>query len=291
MEIEDALARFQTQLDADGRSPHTRRQYQRHVRLLSRWLRDTGRSTGVRDLTHETVASFLAAHVARTRPDGKPKKATTTNALRTSLGVFLRHCHDAGYAPTNAGRLIRRARCAPPPPRGLSRDEQARLLDVLSKATGEEADRDRVLFEVLLATGIRVGSALALDVGDVDLERGELLLRSMKNSSSMCVYFNKRVGALLRGLIADRTDAPLFESRHRRRLSARQVARRLAFWCREARIQRPTCCHGLRHSFATDLYRRTGDVLLVREALGHASLASTAIYVRTDPERLRRAIV
>jgi site-specific recombinase XerD len=52
-------------------------------------------------------------------------------------------------------------------------------------------------------------------------------------------------------------------------------------------MQRPTCCHGLRHSFATNLYRETGDVLLVREALGHRSIASTVVYARPEAARLR----
>jgi site-specific recombinase XerD len=287
MRIDQALDLYVQQLRADGRSQHTVRQYQRHIRLLDAWF---GGHKHVEDVTHEDLARFLNSDQARQRLDARPKRPTSTNALRSSIRTFFSYAHAAGLAPTNAGRLIRRARCAPPPPRGLSLDEQRRLLETLAKATGEAAERDRVLFELMLASGIRVGSALALNVGDVHLERGELLLRTTKGDRPMTVYFNARVGALLAGLIGDRLAGPLFESRHRRRISARQVAARLAHWCREAKIKGPTCPHGLRHAFATDLYRRTGDVLLVKEALGHRSVASTVVYVQVDQGRLRAAL-
>ena len=48
--------------------------------------------------------------------------------------------------------------------------------------------------------------------------------------------------------------------------------------------------HSLRHTFATELYRRTRDLGLVQAALGHASITSTMVYARVDEERLRAAI-
>ena len=61
MTIDDALARFLVQLEADGRSPHTTRQYQRHVRLLAAWWRDVGPGGAVGDIGHEDIALSLAS--------------------------------------------------------------------------------------------------------------------------------------------------------------------------------------------------------------------------------------
>jgi site-specific recombinase XerC len=85
MDIEEALSRYLTQLRADGRSPHTAGQYRRHVGLLAAWLRGNGRSDAFEAIDHETPVQFLSSPSARTRPDGKTKKATTADALRTSL--------------------------------------------------------------------------------------------------------------------------------------------------------------------------------------------------------------
>src|SRR6185436_19595488 len=86
----------------------------------------------------------------------------------------------SGVLARDPARLVRRARCRPPPPRALSEDDQRRLLHVLAAAEDAEGQRDHVLFATMLGTGIRVGSAVALDVTDVDLERGELALRTAK---------------------------------------------------------------------------------------------------------------
>ena len=284
MRLDHALDLYVQQLRADGRSEHTVRQYQRHVRLLDQWL---GGQVRLEEVTHEHLARFLTADMARLRPDGRPKRATATNALRSSLRTFFAYAHAAGLTATNPARLIRRARCSAPPPRGLSREEQDRLLAVLGAAEGEAAERDHVLFELLLASGIRIGSALALDIGGVDLDRGELYLRSTKGDRPMTVYFNARIGALLRGHIGERVSGPLFESRHGQRVSSRQVARRLTFWCREAGVKGPAYPHRLRHSYGQRVYDQTHDPFAVMQALGHKAIASSLVYARPDPGRLR----
>jgi site-specific recombinase XerD len=173
MHVQEALQAFLLQLRADGRSEHTVRQYQRHGTSLANWLATNRHPTAVAKLTPEVLARFFADDAARNSCRGGPKKAVSLNAMRTSIRCFAQHLHDSGLVATNAARLLKRARCAPPPPKALRDDEQQRLLAVLAAATGREAERDRMLVEVLLRTGIRIGSALALDVGDIDFAHGE----------------------------------------------------------------------------------------------------------------------
>jgi integrase/recombinase XerC len=289
MTILEALGRFEIQLAADGRSVHTIGQYRRHVKAFDVWAG----SIGVREIEkvgHEHVARFLSSPAARSTPDGRAKKATSTNALRTSLKVFFAFVHAAGYSATNAGWLIRRAITSGGPPRTMSADDQQRLLGALGKAEGFEAERDHAMFATMLRTGIRVGSAVSLNVEDVDLAAAELTLRC-KGDRIERVFLGEEIADHLRRWIADRTTGPLFPTRDGRRLTARQVARRLAGWIEAAGITRRASPHTLTHSFATALYRKTGDILLVREALRHRSIASTLVYARVDGERLRRAMV
>src|SRR5260221_4246270 len=111
MNVEAALALYVQQLVADGRSPHTIAQYRRHVGLLAAWLHQDGVPGEVGEIGHEDLAHFLSSSSVRMRSDGRAKKATSTNALRTSLRTFFRYCHDAGFTRTNPGRLIRHAQC------------------------------------------------------------------------------------------------------------------------------------------------------------------------------------
>jgi len=290
MNLNDALSKYLTQIRADGRSDHTAGQYRRHITLLAMWLEGRHHSGEVEAIDHETLAAFLASPAARERPDHKTKKATSANALRTSLRTFFRYAHEAGYTRSNPARLIRRALCAPPPPRAMSDDEAGRLLLTLSRGTGPEAKRDHALFALMLGSGIRLGSALGLEVGDVDLERGELALRKTKGDCPVSVPLARSVRDHLRGYIDGRGVGPLFPGRNEQAMCARHVQRRLELWCRRAGIERHVKPHDLRHSFAISLYRRTRDLLLVQQALRHRSIASTTVYAKIDDRAVREAM-
>ncbi len=153
MKIEEAWEKFRLQLVADGRSDHTIAQYRRHVRLLARWAADVGHGRKIEDLGHEDMAAFLASPVARTRPDGGVKKASSMNCVRSSIRTFFGYLHRAGVISTDPGRLVRRALCTPPPPRGLSHAERDQLLGTLAAAQGQVPKRDSALFHFMLATG------------------------------------------------------------------------------------------------------------------------------------------
>jgi integrase/recombinase XerC len=73
-------------------------------------------------------------------------------------------------------------------------------------------------------------------------------------------------------------------------LSARQVQFRFARWFQESGFDRPVSLHSLRHTFATRLYEKTGDLHLVQRALGHRQITTTEIYARVGEEKLRRAV-
>ena len=161
MKIGTAIDKFLLQIRADGRSTHTVAQYRRHTQLFAIWLAQDGHSGEISKIDHEVVAQFFVSDVAQQNAHGGKKKATSVNCLRTSLKGFFSYLHRAGYITEDPGRLIRRAVCGAPPPRTLSNDEKQRLLDVLESSDSQEAKRDHLLVHLMLATGIRLSSAIA----------------------------------------------------------------------------------------------------------------------------------
>ena len=287
MHVQEALQAFLIQLEADGRSPHTIGQYRRHGLAFAAWLAAHG-DRPVADLKPDDLARFFADDAAKQSCRGGRKKAGSLNAMRTSLRCFCAHLHNAGLVAANPARLLRRARCAPPPPRALHADEQSRLRDVVAPGSGAAAARDRMLIELLLGTGVRIGSALALDVQDVDFAHSELLLRTTKNDRPTTAVMPAAVAGQLREYLAGRTDGPVFQV-NGRRLAARHAQRRLSGWLAKAGIQGRSA-HSLRHTFAADLLARTGDLRLVQAALNHASIVSTTIYTSVDRARVRAVV-
>lgn len=286
MTIDKAVSMYLLQLQADGRSVHTIAQYRRHVGLLARWVGERD----VCDLTHQDLARFLVSPVATHCADGTPKKATTLNAIRSSLRTFFGYLHAAGLVAANPARLVRRAQCGSAPPRGLSDDEQRRLLDVLARAKDWQGRRDHALIHLLAASGIRLSSALALEAEDIDVERGEVLLRHAKGDRAERVVLTTEITRHLAAYLSDRPAGALWISRHGCCMSGRQVQRRLSQWLRRAGIEVPLAPHALRHGFGLRLYRETRDVLLVKAALGHRSIASTVVYARATQDDVRAAL-
>ena len=290
MDISAAIDKFLLQLAADGRSVHTRKQYERHLRLFATWAAEGDHSGALADIDHETVARFLVATVARPSAHGGQKRASSVNCLRTSLKLFFRFTFRAGMVGEDPGRLIRRALTGPSPPRTLSEDERAKLLKTLAAGIGPEAERDHTLFALMLATGIRLSSAIALDVEDVDLDRGEVRLRKTKGDRPATVFLNDGIREHLSAYLDGLTTGPVFRAKHGGRVSVRHVQRRFRELVKRSGIDRPLSPHTMRHDFATRLYRKTGDVLLVKEALHHRSIVSTMVYARPDESRLRAAM-
>lgn len=290
MRLLDALDRFVVQLEADGRSEHTVGQYRRHVAQLARWLESVGEGGELEVLTHETLAQFLTSTDARTSRHGGAKKATSANAVRTSLRCFFGYCHAAGWTRENAARLVRLARCEGPPPRGLSDQDRRRLLDTLTVAQGQEARRDHLLIDLMLSAGLRLSAALALTDADVDLQRGEIVVQRAKGNRVERVILGQDIRDHLVGYLAERRPGWLFPTKLGGPMSRRHALRRLQHWMERAGCVGTASPHALRHDFAQRLYARTGDVLLVQRAMGHRSIMSTTVYARTDGDTVRAAL-
>jgi integrase/recombinase XerC len=281
MHLHDALALFVAQLQADGRSPHTVGQYRRAINGLAAWAAREGLSGEIEDLDHVALARFLGAPEAMLTARGKPKGPVSMNALRSGLRVFFGYLCDADYLPKNPARLIKRARCGERPPRGLSEAELAAFFMALDDGEGPAAKRDQVLFKLLRDTGLRAGSAVALDVEDFAPGDRLLEVRVAKGQQPQLVEVPEALAGRLETFVEGREGA-IFVGQRGDRLSTRHVGRRFQHWWRAAGLCRRASPHSLRHTFALGLYRQTRDIFAVQRALGHRSIGATAVYADTS---------
>jgi integrase/recombinase XerC/integrase/recombinase XerD len=171
----------------------------------------------------------------------------------------------------------------------------AALLDRIPATTPLEL-RDRALFELAYACGLRAEGLVDLDVAGVSGEDEELrvegkgaktrLVPAGEPARRAVAVWLERGRPALQG--ADPTDA-LFLSKSGRRLSTSDVRRRLQAWARQAAIQGGISPHALRHSFATHLLEGGADLRSIQELLGHSSISTTQIYTRVESARLKSA--
>ncbi len=147
------------------------------------------------------------------------------------------------------------------------------------------------MFSLLLGTGIRLGSLVNLNVGDIDLGPGTIRVNGKGNVEQL-VFLNSGLKQLLKSYLAPRagSEGPLFLSLRARRIGPRQVELRFAYWLVLAGITCRCSVHTLRHTFATRLYEKTKDLRLVQRALGHRRVTTTEIYTQLADADLKQVL-
>jgi site-specific recombinase XerD len=145
--------------------------------------------------------------------------------------------------------------------------------------------RNRALVAVLWRCGLRIGEALALAVKDFDPDAGTLVVQRGKGGKRRVVGVDAGTVALVsRWLEVRKTRhisiaATLFCTLRGEPMDQSYVRHLLPRLARKAGVERRAHAHGLRHAFAVDLVRSGAPLYVVRDALGHASIATTQVYL------------
>jgi len=171
------------------------------------------------------------------------------------------------------------------PPEVLSEAEAIALLKACS-TRAPSGVRNRALIAVLWRCGLRISEALALELRDVDLDAGTVRVRHGKGDRSRTVGLDEQTTALLarwldrRRKLSPGARAPIFCTLQGGRLDSSYVRRLLPRLAAKAGIDRRVHAHGLRHTYAAELAREGTAINVIRDALGHTSLAVTDRYLR-----------
>jgi integrase/recombinase XerC len=272
-----------------GRSAHTRRAYLGDLRSLFAFL--DGRGIGLNGLALPVLRSWLAVAAGA-------GAARTTLARRTSaVKAFTAWAVRRGLLTADpAARLqVPKAHRTLP---AVLRQDQALDAMAAAKSGAEQGDplalRDRLIVEMLYATGIRVSELCGLDIDDVDT-RHRLVRVLGKGNKQRTVPFGVPGADALRAwltggrpaLVTAESGPALLLGARGRRLDVRQ-ARTVVHQTVAAVDGAPDMGpHGLRHSAATHLLEGGADLRVVQELLGHSSLATTQLYTHVAVSRLR----
>lgn len=154
--------------------------------------------------------------------------------------------------------------------------------------------RDRAMFELLYASGLRVSELIHLKISDIDLD--ENMVRVMgKGSKERIVPFHdeaklylKRYLKEVRGLWCKGDHDFFFVNQHGRQLTSRGVRYILEEREKDSMVLQHLHPHMFRHSFATHLLDNGADLKIVQELLGHSSLSTTQIYTHVTQERINK---
>ncbi|HEC1751136.1 TPA: tyrosine-type recombinase/integrase [Campylobacter lari] len=180
-------------------------------------------------------------------------------------------------------------------PEYMNEDEVSKFLDAIDNTDFKSNTiRNRLIIKIIIFTGIRVSEAINIKLKDISEENDLYIIRIRAKGNKYRVVMIKK--ELIEHLLKDvkvnylSCDGLLFVNRNGKALTQAYVSRIVEQILFKAGIRKQkNGAHMLRHTFATLLYKKQKDLVLVQEALGHASLNTSRIYTHFDNEKLKLA--
>lgn len=269
-------------------------------------------------LTHERglAAATVTAYLSDLRRLARFTAADVEAVDRDALRAFMRHLSVCGYAtstirrtfhgfgtfwawlrlehvteadPLEALRLPRQNRRAPA---WLSEAELRRFATTPVTARWESVVlRDTLAWGTLAWLGLRRQELLALQVGDVRLADGVIVVKNTKSKQDRTLAIPAALQCPFSTLCEGRSATDYVFGRRGRPWGLAPFNRAFKRHLRAAGLEdRGVTPHTLRHSFATHLILRGVALHVVKELLGHKDMASTQVYLHADPQHLRDAL-
>ena len=281
------LPRFVHHLRMRNYSPRTIQSYQQVIRKFAYYLwirRNTDRRRLVlywEDLENarldteiETTPIYVDDFLAflTSLRDYKP---TTLNRIISSLGSFYRYAYTQGAIEANPLLGVDRPRIKEKEVRYLKHNQVIALLDSIDDT------RDRLIVRTIYATGVRVSELCGINIDDIDFEDHTIRVNG-KGGKIRVVFVDDDTLEQIDSFAAGKISGPLFTGHHGKNISPRTVQHLFKKYAPEGITP-----HKIRHSYASELYKRSKNLRVVQENLGHSSIQTTEIYLHTDVDERR----
>ena len=294
-DVASEMARWLAHLAAERRmSGKTVEAYARDARQFLVFLADHlgGKPTlsQLAKLGPQDVRAFMAAR----RADG----AGSRSLMRVLAGVrsFARFLERNGKGKVGALAAVRAPKVAKTLPKPLHIAAARQVADIDVRA-GDDREpwilaRDAAVLALLYGSGLRISEALGLARGAVPAPgQGDAITVTGKGNKQRMVPLLPQVAQSIADYVAIcpyglPADGPLFVGARGRPLSPRIIQLVMERLRGVLNLPDSATPHALRHSFATHLLARGGDLRAIQELLGHASLSTTQIYTAVDTDRL-----
>ena len=273
-----------------GLSENTLSAYRSDLKKFVGWLElvsDGVLSEQLIQANRELIKSYLS------ELENREISPRSRSRLLSSLRLFYSYLLREKIIEVDPVALIDTPKLGRSLPKTLTEDDVEALLMAPDTST-LLGFRDRVLFEVLYATGLRVSELVGLELTQINLVQGVLRVSGKGNKERLVPLGEEAVSWLEKYLITTRTDLLKGKVSDALFVTKRGGAMtRQAFWylikryAFQAEIASEISPHTLRHAFATHLLNHGADLRVVQMLLGHSDLSTTQIYTHVANERLK----
>ena len=280
------LERFSSYLRMRNYSPRTIKKYEQTVQRFARyaWVRqqagrdpfdeedlDSAPLDADVNVSSALVTDFFS--YITERRDYKPK---TLHRMISTLSSFYRYLYTQGVVVANPLLGVERPRIKNQELKYLKHSQVIRLLRSI------EDKRNRLIVRLIYATGVRVSELCAINVEDIDFEEQTIRVKG-KGDKIRTVFVDEETLDEIDEFIGNKIEGPLFIGQQGNHISPRTVQHIF-----KENAPDGITPHKIRHSYASELYRRSKNLRVVQENLGHSSIKTTEIYLHTDLEERKR---
>ena len=260
-------------------SPKTLENYHRQISHVARQLSLSSWA----EVSTDDIKTALSA--ARKQNLAPRSIAMRLSALRTFCDFLI----GEKVIDHNPAKAVQTPKLGKPLPKHLNIDQVNQLLNL--EPDSPIAVRDRAMMELTYGCGLRLAELAALDLSDI-LPDGQIrvLGKGRKERllpiSKMAIEWLSHWLKVRSQLSPPADENAVFVSMHKRRISHRQIAKRMELWASNQQLDQRVNPHKLRHSYATHMLESSGDLRAVQELLGHANLSTTQVYTHLDFQHL-----
>ena len=221
--------------------------------------------------------------------------ATTVARKVAAAKTFFSFLASEGRIKNNPTKNVGSPKVGRSLPKPISISQVRRLLEQPAKRSTPEAVRDRVMLELLYASGMRVSEIVSLNLGDVDTKEGYVRCFG-KGHKERDIPIYEQIARTLDAyiketrpkLVRNPNEQALFVNPRGERLTRQGLWQKLKDYAKAAELDIEITPHTLRHSFATHMLSGGADLRAVQELLGHANISTTQIYTHLTSEHVRR---
>jgi integrase/recombinase XerC len=203
----------------------------------------------------------------------KPK---TFHRIISTLSSFYRYLYSQEVVTANPLTGIDRPRIKQQEVKYLKHNQVLRLIDSI------EDIRDKLIVRTIYATGVRVSELCNINIEDIDFDEHTIRIRG-KGDKIRTVFIDEETLADVLKFIGNRVVGPLFVGQQGKHISSRAIQHIFKHYAPQGITP-----HKIRHSYASELYKRSKNLRVVQENLGHTSIKTTEIYLHTDIDERRQ---
>ena len=267
-------------------STHTIKAYRTDLFLLQKYLSESY-ELSIDKANHSMIRSWLVEEL------NKGNSPRTVNRKITTLKSFYKYLLKEQLIVINPTLKISSSKTSKKLPTFIALDDMNKLLDKVEFEDSFTGILDKLIIEIFYSTGIRLSELINIKLKDIDKNKEQLKVLGKRNKERLIPLTKEVIQSISKYLIL-RNDLHIKDTSFLlltadgKKLNSSLVYRKVNDILKDVTTLDKKSPHILRHTFATHMLNNGADLNVIKELLGHASLAATEVYTHNSIDKLKQ---